>query len=179
VSEPTDEPGAVVWCALCPTWAKTQVLLDGHVVRRHPDATGGYSTSAKLRHVEQERDDLLTEVLDLRILADSMPCGWCNGVGVAPAERFGRDADGAPNVDEDRPCPEGCEVAGWLQAERNDAADVERERDEALAVRASAIDAFINLNDQLTLTKAELATARTELKLLRAAMDASLNRRAD
>ncbi len=68
---------------------------------------------------------------ELADLAEHIPCGWCDGLGVAPGERFGRDADGAPNVDEDRPCPEGCEVPAWLQAERNDAADNERELAEA------------------------------------------------
>jgi hypothetical protein len=64
---------------------------------------------------------------EIRDLSEHIPCGWCDGLGVAPGERFGRDADGAPNVDEDRPCPEGCKVPAWLQAERNDAADNERE----------------------------------------------------
>jgi hypothetical protein len=35
-------------------------------------------------------------------------CGWCDGSGVASEERFGRDGDGAPYVDGDQPCPEGC-----------------------------------------------------------------------
>jgi hypothetical protein len=76
--------------------------------------------------------------LDAEMLTDAMPCGWCDGVGVAPAERFGRDVDGAPVVDEDQPCPAECEVADWLKAERNDAADTERERDEARAELVSA-----------------------------------------
>ncbi|BCJ45349.1 hypothetical protein GCM10010168_86180 [Actinoplanes ianthinogenes] len=89
---------------------------------------------AKVESVERERDMVqakldgallqLAEVTDERnALRDAVPCGWCDGLGVAPAERFGRDADGAPEADEDRPCPEGCAVPGWLQAERNDAAD--------------------------------------------------------
>jgi len=77
--------------------------------------------AARLADVERERDEL----------RDALPCGWCDGLGVAPGERFGRDADGAPNVDEDRPCPEGCEIPAWLQAERNDAADDARQLAEA------------------------------------------------
>lgn len=71
--------------------------------------------------------ELAEEVRDLRDLAEAMPCGWCDGTGVAPEERFGRDQDGAPVVDGPQPCPEGCEVVAWLNAERNDAADVERD----------------------------------------------------
>lgn len=92
------------------------------------------STSARLREVERELAEAREELDELRALRDAIPCAWCDGVGVAPAERFGRDADGAPIRDEDGPCPEGCAVAPWLQAERNDAADDLRiaraERDE-------------------------------------------------
>lgn len=89
-----------------------------------------------LEKAAQERDDL----------TKAMPCGWCDGVGVTPGERYGRDADGAPHVDEDGPCPEGCEIPDWLKAERNDASDVERERD---------------------LARAELVSVRAELELWR------------
>jgi hypothetical protein len=58
-----------------------------------------------------------------REFAEVMPCTWCNNIGVVPEEAFGRDEDGAPMVDGTQPCPEGCEVPRWLQAERNDARD--------------------------------------------------------
>lgn len=48
---------------------------------------------------------------------------------------------------------------------------VEQERDEALAVRKDAVDAFVRISDQLALKKAELASAQQELKELRERAD--------
>jgi hypothetical protein len=96
-----------------------------------------------LAQVERERDEAREEV---RILRDAVPCSWCGGLGVAPAEAFGRDGDGAPMVEEDQPCPEGCELPAWLVVERNEA----RESEQALS-----------------LVRAELESARRELGALR------------
>jgi hypothetical protein len=35
-------------------------------------------------------------------------CTWCDGTVLAEEKLFGRDEDGAPMVDGDQPCPEGC-----------------------------------------------------------------------
>lgn len=116
--------------------------------------------AVRLTHVEghkdsflAQRDHLITEVKkliaerdELRSAFDNLPCGDCWGLGVIPAEAFGRDADGAPERDEEAPCPEGCEIPAWLRAERNDAAD----------------DARL-----LAVAQAELASARAELERLR------------
>lgn len=117
------------------------------------------STSAEVRHAEQEMDVVrgsLTELAalydsataetarveqerdELRAALDNLPCGDCWGLGVIPAEAFGCDADGAPERDEEAPCPEGCEIPAWLRAERNDAADDARRADLAEAELASA-----------------------------------------
>lgn len=49
-----------------------------------------------------------------------LPCTRCWGLGLIPAEAFGRDSDGAPVTDDEERCPEGCAIPGWLVAERND-----------------------------------------------------------
>lgn len=67
-----------------------------------------------------------------------MPCGWCDGTGIAPADRFGRDEDGAPYQDLDQPCPEGCEVRPDIAVLKGDVADLEAERD-VLADRVAAL----------------------------------------
>lgn len=135
------------------------------------DSVLGESTSVRLRRVEAECDEL-------RAALDNLPCGDCWGLGIIPAEAFGRDADGAPERDEEAPCPEGCEIPAWLRAERNDAADdarllaeAKRERDEALANADRMAKDHIKLLDRNILVEAELASARTELSGLRAAND--------
>jgi hypothetical protein len=99
-----------------------------------------------------------------RDLSELIPCGWCDGLGIAPGERFGRDADGAPNVDEDRPCPEGCEIPAWLRAERNDAADNERELADA---KRQISDLYKNEEIRARLLRersVEIASLRDRLK---------------
>jgi hypothetical protein len=113
------------------------------------------STSARLRQVERELADVVANA----------PCVWCAGIGVAPEEVFGRDSDGAPNVDGPQPCPEGCEVARWLQAERNDAADTERElagaRGRIAEMDQLLADAALKLVNQQTESAAEVERLRT------------------
>lgn len=115
------------------------------------------STSAQLRQTQEalaaSQADLSRvelECAELRDLMEMLPCGQCRGLGLIPAEAFGRDADGAPERDEEAPCPEGCEIPGWLAAERNDARD----------------DARL-----LDLARAELARALAELERLRRSED--------
>lgn len=153
-------------------------LATGGIIVRAADMEPVGVRLEVLRRVEKERDEALA---DVTMLTDAMPCGWCDGVGVAPAERFGRDPDGAPVVDEDQPCPKGCELPGWLVAERNDAADVLRERDEAFrgrlaaqaemderrAERDAARAALKTVGEQRDLARTELVAARTELEHMR------------
>lgn len=77
------------------------------------------------RDVTMLRSELDTTRAELEHLREvvEMTCGRCWGLGLIPAENFGHDADGAPWTDEEQPCPDGCEIPRWLQAERNDAAD--------------------------------------------------------
>jgi hypothetical protein len=132
----------------------------------------GESTSAALRRVEQELADAREE---LSVLRDAVPCGWCDGLGVAPAERFGRDPDGAPMVEEDGPCPEGCEIPAWLRIERDEAQDalveVQAEMDERRAERDAARSALKTVGEQRDQARAELESARTELALIRRQRD--------
>ena len=67
--------------------------------------------------------DIVAAVLAIVERDLMLPCGQCWGLGLIPAEAFGRDADGAPEREEEAQCPDGCEIPGWLAAERNDAAD--------------------------------------------------------
>lgn len=141
--------------------------------------------SAMQRHRDQLQEDVDHLQEDADALTEAMPCGWCDGVGAVPAERFGRDADGAPVADEDGPCPAGCEVAPWLQAERNDAADVERERDQAREELAwqKQVVGMLRKNEEVRarvirernrerdLLKAELSSARTEIDRLNALLE--------
>jgi hypothetical protein len=62
--------------------------------------------------------------IELHELIDVLPCDHCHDTGIEPAEFSGHDETGAFLVDEDRPCPKGCEV-------RRDIAEVMAERDEA------------------------------------------------
>ena len=108
---------------------------------------------------------------ELAALREAATCGWCDGTGVAPAERFGRDADGAPMHDENQPCPEGCEVVGWLQAERNDAADAERELVTLRAELAQRAEALLREQAEHAKTRQRLAQAHHRLEVALVARD--------
>jgi hypothetical protein len=90
-------------------------------------------------------EGLRGELRDLRsenqVLREVMPCTRCNSIGVVPEEAFGRDEDGAPMVDGVQPCPEGCELPGWLIAERNDARDDAAELDRLREQLAEDVEA--------------------------------------
>lgn len=103
-----------------------------------------------LRQLIGDGQDARTELAHLREVVE-MRCGHCVGLGLIPAENFGRDADGAPWTDDEQPCPDGCEIPSWLAGERNDAADdrrllaeaqrdLERVRGQLTDVRAAAAE---------------------------------------
>jgi hypothetical protein len=123
---------------------------------------------------ERPQEALGTLAADVEELMENLPCGWCGGVGEAQEEMFGRDADGAPMVDGPQPCPEGCEIPAWLRAERNDAADAERERGEALHDLAHARFERDMDRTRLAHLREEMAAARLEIDQLRAELHEAL-----
>lgn len=54
------------------------------------------------------RNRAIARRVELAQVTELLPCDYCDGTGIAPSERFGRNEDGAPMQDGDAPCPKGC-----------------------------------------------------------------------
>lgn len=121
------------------SYARFHATLDAVLRVPHPDT----AEAARLRQ-------------ELADLAEAMPCSLCDGTGIAPEERFGRDSDGAPMVDGDQPCPDGCPVRRDIAYLRDAVAEYDRHAPACLRERDQ-------LRTDLRVRTGELADVNAEL----------------